>query len=73
MTLQTYTILYLNLVCEMIYVVAERLKTQQIPIDKSKLGRYFYKDSLVIITLAIWYTYFTWTCEINKFYNKLLI
>lgn len=40
MTLQTYSILYLNLVSEMIYVVAERLKTQKIPIDKSKLGTY---------------------------------
>lgn len=40
MTLQTFTILYLNLVCEMIYVVAERLKTQNIPTDKSKLGTY---------------------------------
>lgn len=38
MPLQTYTILYLNLVCEMIYVVAERLKTQKIPIEKSNLG-----------------------------------
>lgn len=38
MSLQTNTILYLNLVCEMIYVVAERLKTQNIPNDKSKLG-----------------------------------
>ncbi|XP_026804788.1 protein OSCP1-like [Rhopalosiphum maidis] len=33
----TYSILYLNLICEMIYVVAERLKTQKIQIDKSKL------------------------------------
>lgn len=38
MSLQTHSILYLNLVCEMIYVVAERLKTQNIPNDKSKLG-----------------------------------
>ncbi|CAH1736003.1 unnamed protein product [Aphis gossypii] len=37
MALQTYSILYLNLVCEMIYVVTERLKTQKIQIDKSKL------------------------------------
>jgi hypothetical protein len=41
MALQTYSILYLNLVCEMIYVVAERLKTQKIQIDKSKLGTYY--------------------------------
>lgn len=40
MALQMHSILYLNLVCEMIYVVAERLKTQEIPIDKSKLGIY---------------------------------
>lgn len=38
MSLQAFTILYLNLVCEMIYIVAERLKTQKIPNDKSKLG-----------------------------------
>lgn len=38
MTLQTYSILYINLVCEMIYIVAERLKTQKIPVEKSKLG-----------------------------------
>jgi len=38
MTFQTYSILYMNLVCEMIYIVAERLKTQNIPVDKSKLG-----------------------------------
>lgn len=38
MSLQSYTILYLNLVCEMIYVVAERLKTQKIPTDKSNIG-----------------------------------
>jgi len=42
MALHTYSILYLNLVCEMIYVVAERLKTQKIQIDKSKLGTYKY-------------------------------
>jgi len=41
MALQTYSILYLNLICEMIYVVAERLKTQKIQIDKSKLGTYY--------------------------------
>lgn len=41
MSLQTFTILYLNLVCEMIYVVAERLKTQKIPTDKSKLGIFY--------------------------------
>lgn len=40
MSLQTHSILYLNLVSEMIYVVAERLKTQNIPNDKSKLGTY---------------------------------
>jgi len=38
MALQTYSILYLNLVCEMIYIVAERLKTQKIQMDKSKIG-----------------------------------
>jgi len=38
MTGQTYSILYINLVCEMIYIVAERLKMQKIPVDKSKLG-----------------------------------
>lgn len=42
MTFQTYSILYLNLMCEMIYIVAERLKTQKIPINKSKVGMYLY-------------------------------
>jgi hypothetical protein len=45
MTLQAYSILYLNLVCEMIYIVAERLKMQKIPIDKSKLGTYIFEIS----------------------------
>jgi len=49
MALQTYSILYLNLVCEMVYVVAERLKTQKIQIDKSKLGTY-HSTFLPIIT-----------------------
>lgn len=40
MALHAYTILYLNLVSEMIYVVAERLKTQNISTEKSKLGTY---------------------------------
>ncbi|XP_050546337.1 protein OSCP1-like isoform X2 [Daktulosphaira vitifoliae] len=37
MNSKLYSILYLNLVSEMIYVVAERLKTQKIPIHKSIL------------------------------------
>lgn len=49
MALQSYSILYLNLVCEMIYVIAERLKMQKIPIDKSKLGIYIYRYQLLII------------------------
>lgn len=50
MTLQTYSILYINLMCEMIYVVAERLKTQKIPTDKSKLGMSmsFYQYTILI-------------------------
>lgn len=54
MTLQAYSILYLNLVCEMIYIVAERLKTQNIPKDKSKLGIYyiFFYRILIIVQLA---------------------
>jgi len=62
MTLQTYTILYLNLVSEMIYVVAERLKTQNVPIDKSKLGTY----SLVYNYKSINYTnnrYILWNIK----------
>lgn len=61
MSLQTHSILYLNLVCEMIYVVAERLKTQNIPNDKSKLG------ILLLSTIEI-----LLICKINVYKNFII-
>lgn len=51
MTSQTYSILYLNLMSEMIYIVAERLKTQKIPLDKSKLGKQYTLEYIYIYLL----------------------